>query len=371
MKICLLSFGLGTKDGGGRFAHDLALNLRKFGHEVYAIPDFNLLGNTLFRFFTLRKIFKKSDIIHTIDIWPIGFYAKVISLGLKKPIVISSLGTYSVMPFYSWRRPLAAWSSRYAQIVAISEYTKQEINKVMPALDIKVLGVGFNFDFWSNTGAQPPKSDFEIPGIRTSNAKTEFQQYKPYILGVGAIKPRKGYHNSIRAFGIVAKKITNLNYVIVGQVYEEAGYMNELRKIVKENNLENRVFFISSAIEDNELFKFYRNAELFVLVPIEDNHRFEGFGTVYLEASASKLPIVATFNSGAISAVKDGYTGILVAQNDPAATAEAIIKILSDSATKERFRNNNYERVKDFDWGKITASYVKVYSEKISLSVPR
>src|SRR3989344_2090795 len=149
MRICLLSFGLGTKDGGGRFAHDLASNLRKSGHEVYAIPGFNLLRNTLFHFFALRKIFKKSDIIHTIDIWPICFYARIISLGLNKPIVISSLGTYSVMPFYSWRRPFAAWSCRQAQIVAISEYTKQELNKVMPTLDIKVLGVGFDFDFWS------------------------------------------------------------------------------------------------------------------------------------------------------------------------------------------------------------------------------
>lgn len=360
MKICLLSFGLGTKDGGGRFAHDLALNLRNSGHEVYAIPEFNLLKNTLFHFFSLRKIFKKSDIIHTIDIWPIGFYAKVISLGLNKPLVITSLGTYSVMAFYSWRKWLAAWSSRHAQIVAISEYTKQEINKVMPNLDIKVMGVGFYFDFWSGKNIQPKES-----------SEAELQKYKPYILGVGAIKVRKGFHNSIRAFGIVAKKIKNLNYVIIGQVYEESEYMNELKKIVKENNLENKVFFISSGIEDSELLKFYRNAELFVLTPIEDNHRFEGFGTVYLEAAASGLPIVATFNSGAISAVKDGYSGILVAQNDPAGTAEAITKILSDSATKERFRNNSYEWVENFYWDKIIADYIKVYSEKIRLSVPR
>lgn len=359
MKICLLSFGLGTKDGGGRFAHDLALNLQKSGHEVYAIAGFNLLRNTLFKFFTVRKIFKKSDIIHTIDIWPICFYARIISLGLNKSIVISSLGTYSVMPFYSWRRPLAAWSCRQAQIVAISEYTKQELNKVMPALNIKVLGVGFNFDFWSGKTQLRESSEVEI------------QKYKPFILSVGAIKIRKGFPNSIRAFSIIAKKNKNLNYVIIGQVYDELRYMNGLKKIVKENNLEDRVFFITSAIEDNELLKFYRNAELFVLVPIEDNHRFEGFGTVYLEAAASGLPIVATFNSGAISAIQDGYSGILVPQNDPEETAQAITKILYDSAIKEKFKTNSYERVKNFDWEKIIAEYIKVYSEKIQLSDPR
>ena len=257
MRICLLSFGLGTKDGGGRFAHDLALNLQKSGHEVYAIAEFNLLRNTLFHFFALRKIFEKSDIIHTIDVWPIAFYARIISLGLNKPLVISSLGTYSVMPFYSWRRPFAAWSSRYAQIVAISEYTRQELNKVMPALNIKVLGVGFNFDFWSGKNAQIQES-----------SEAGIQKYKPFILSVGAIKIRKGFPNSIRAFSIIAKKIKNLNYIIVGQVYEELRYMNGLKKIVKENNLEDRVFFIDSAIEDSELLKFYRNAELFVFVPI-------------------------------------------------------------------------------------------------------
>ena len=74
---------------------------------------------------------------------------------------------------------------------------------------------------------------------------------------------------------------------------------------------------------------------------------------------------MATFNSGAISAIQDGYSGILVPQNDPAETAEAIIKILSDSTMKEKFKINSYERVKDFNWEKIVEKYLAIYSEKI------
>jgi phosphatidylinositol alpha-1,6-mannosyltransferase len=178
----------------------------------------------------------------------------------------------------------------------------------MPEFKIEVITPGFNLDFWS-----VGKAD-----------ESEAVKFKPYILSVGTLKPRKGYHNSIRVFSIVAKKFKNLNYVIVGQIDEESEYMNEFKKIIKEYNIQSRVFFIGSGIDDGKLLGFYRNAELFVLTPIKEDHHFEGFGIVYLEAAASGLPIVATYNSGATSAVKDGYNGILVPQGDPEKTADAI-----------------------------------------------
>lgn len=347
MNICFLTNNLDIKNGEGRFSFDLVSNLKSVGQEVRVLTNSDLLKNPWFNFIKIRKYFEESDIIHAIDIWPNGFYAKVISLGLKKPVIITALGTYSVAPFYSWRRSLVRFAYRGAQLVAISNYTKKEILEIMPDINIKVIYPGFNLDFWG---------DGKI-------SKNDALKFKPYILSVGALKFRKGYHNSIRAFSVAAKKFENLNYVIVGQG-EESDYAKKLKNIIEEHKLKNRVFFITGGIDDSSLLGFYRNAELFVLTPIEENHHFEGFGIVYLEAAIAGLPIVATYNSGATSATKDDYNSILVPQNDSQKTADAIIKILSDDALKINLKNNSREWAKEFSQGKIIKKYIEIYNAK-------
>lgn len=345
MRICFITQNLNTTDGGGRFSHDLILNLKKEGVEITIVTNEN--GKPLLSFFKIRKIFKNSDVIHAVDIWPNGFYARLISLGLKKPIVITALGTYSVAPFYSWRRFIMKRTCNYSRIVTISDYTKEKILEVMPKLKIDVITPGFNLDFWSSG---------EID-------ENEAVKFRPYILSVGALKSRKGYINSIKAFAIVAKKNNNLNYVIVGQG-EDSDYAQELKSIIRENKLENRVFFISNGVDDKQLLGFYRNAELFVLTPVEECHHFEGFGIVYLEAAASGLPIVASKNSGATSAADEGYNGLLVTQNNSEATANAVLKILENPELKMKFGNNGREWVKEFSWNKIIKKYIEIYNAK-------
>lgn len=345
MRICFITQNLNITDGGGRFSRHLVENFRKEGIEIKTIITEK--QKLLLNFFKIRKIFKNSDIIHAVDIWPNGFYVRLISFGLKKPIVITALGTYSVAPFYSWRRFLMKWACNSAQLVAISSYTKEKIFEVMPKLKINVITPGFDFDFWS---ANPVVSE-------------EISDLKPYLLSVGAMKRRKGYVNSIRAFEIVAKKIENLNYVIIGNE-AEPDYAEQLREVVKKANLNSRVFFIKG-VDDNQLLLFYKNAELFILTPMEENHHFEGFGIVYLEAAAFGLPIVASKNSGAESAVKDNYNGILVTQNNSEATADAILKIMENPELKNNLGKNGLDWVKNFSWDKITAEYVKIYSSHV------
>lgn len=346
MRVCFLIQNLNVVGGGSRFSRDLVESLKKEGVEITVMATEKI--QPLLNFFKIRKIFKNSDIINVVDTWPSGFYAWLISLGLKKPIVITSLGTYSVAPFYSWRQSIMKWICNRAQLVAISDYTKEKILEIMPEVNIKVIYPGFDLDFWSED----------------SVVSTEILQLKPYVLSVGALKFRKGYHNSIRAFGIVAKRFENLNYVIIGQG-EESDYAKELRSIIKENRIENRVFFVSSGIDDNKLLEFYRNAELFVLTPVEENYHFEGFGIVYLEAAASGLPVVAAYDSGATSAVREGYNGIFVPQNNPQKTADAIIKILSDNDLRENLKRNGLEWVKNFSWGRIVKKYIDIYNAQI------
>src|SRR5260221_4577013 len=58
----------------------------------------------------------------------------------------------------------------------------------------------------------------------------------------------------------------------------------------------------------------------------------EGLGIVYLEASASGLPVVGGDSGGAPDAILDGETGYVVPGRDVAAVAARIIELLADPA---------------------------------------
>jgi phosphatidyl-myo-inositol dimannoside synthase len=62
----------------------------------------------------------------------------------------------------------------------------------------------------------------------------------------------------------------------------------------------------------------------------------EGLGIVFLEASASGLPVVVGDSGGAPDAVQDGRTGFLVDGRDVGAVADRLIQLLTDDALRAR-----------------------------------
>lgn len=62
----------------------------------------------------------------------------------------------------------------------------------------------------------------------------------------------------------------------------------------------------------------------------------EGLGIVYLEASASGLPVVAGDSGGAPDAVREGETGHVVNGRDPDQIADRVAALLADPALARR-----------------------------------
>lgn len=322
MKICILTHDLNPKAGWGRYASELIAGIKRAGHDVLVIKEvenehdsspaviqrrLGILRSALI----VKRLAKDCDIIHALDLYPFGIIASLASL--KAPLIITALGTYSIAPFYRFPTKFFARSAARASsaIVAISTYTKEEFVKNATPKDIKVV----------------------TPGVRLDKfLQTHERTDSPYILSVGALKYRKGYHISIPAFARVRKNIPNLRYVIVAD-QDDPAYLEELRRIVSENNLMGAVEF-KSHIKEAELINLYRKADLFVLTSVNEGFHVEGFGLVFLEAAASGVPVVGTLGNGIMDAVSDN--GVLVPQGDIQATAEAITRILTNLETWER-----------------------------------
>jgi glycosyltransferase involved in cell wall biosynthesis len=97
-----------------------------------------------------------------------------------------------------------------------------------------------------------------------------------------------------------------------------------------------RVRFLGG-VEGDRLPLCYRAADLFVGPSTErrEDDDVEGFGIVFLEASASGLPVLAARSGGVPEAVEDGVTGVLVPPGDRRALHAAWGALAGDPARRE------------------------------------
>ncbi|MEK7154223.1 MAG: glycosyltransferase family 4 protein [Patescibacteria group bacterium] len=355
MKIVYLTGSTNPKNGWGRYASDLIGGIKNAGHEVLVLKEIDdgyeglpVLRRGISIFVTalrIRRYVKTCDIIHALDGYPYGVVAALANLRLNKKLVITGLGTYAVAPLYNWRTAsLLKWGyARANNVVAISNYTKQEILKKVFLKEIKVISPGIDFEKFH---------------------KDKVASSENFILSVGALKFRKGYHVSIPAFAFAKTKIPGLKYKIVGS-QRDISYFNYLKKLAGDYGVDKDVEFLTG-VSDEELSRLYRSARLFILTSVNQGHHFEGFGLVFLEAAAAGLPVIGTTGNGIVDAIRDGFNGMLVPQNDIPKTAEALAKIVLNEEIAKEFSQNSYDWTKQHSPDKMASEYLRVYERLLS-----
>jgi phosphatidylinositol alpha-1,6-mannosyltransferase len=77
----------------------------------------------------------------------------------------------------------------------------------------------------------------------------------------------------------------------------------------------------------------------------------EGLGIVFLEASATGVPVVAGSSGGAPETVRDGETGRVVDGQDQEEIVEVIADLLDDSALAQRMGSAGRRWIaRDWNW---------------------
>jgi len=79
----------------------------------------------------------------------------------------------------------------------------------------------------------------------------------------------------------------------------------------------------------------------------------EGFGFVYLEASAHGLPIIAHKIGGVEDAVLDGVTGFLIKPESTAELTEKINLLVNDQSMLKEIGENGRKWAKQHNWSKV------------------
>jgi len=107
----------------------------------------------------------------------------------------------------------------------------------------------------------------------------------------------------------------------------------------------------------SELAQWYRAATV-VMVPSYS----ESFGLVAMEAQACGTPVVAASVGGLRTAVRHGYSGVLVDSHDPSRYASAVRELISSPATLARLRDGARQHASRFSWSATVDSLLQLYS---------
>lgn len=349
MKILFLTNNLRGVDGRSKVSLDYALELKKMGHNIICltceksnqkeIEEFILLksplkylANPIMSFLSALKIRRKikefsPDIIHFM-VEPYATLLPFLKVNNAKTFLMIH-GTYSVIPALFnnfFKKTISNYLSKkyykkIDRVISVSNYTQKYLLEHCPWIEqkIEVITNGVNLN----------KNKIIDIDQKPKNAIKK-------ILFVGAIKERKGILKTIEACQYYRDKFSdNFIYDIVGSYKENGDYYKNILKKIKEYGLEDKILFKGRAT-DQELEKFYFNADLFIMLSLNINNNFEGFGLVFLEANTKGVPCIGPKNSGCEEAIEYGKNGYTVDPSNSKEVAEKMNLILNRNIIKQQ-----------------------------------
>ncbi len=134
---------------------------------------------------------------------------------------------------------------------------------------------------------------------------------------------RKNVDGVLEAVRLLSPGIA-IRYTVVGDGDDRP----RLQALARDLDIADRVSF-RGAVGLDELLDCYAENDLFVLAAKASARDVEGFGIVYLEASASGVPALASREGGATDAVAEGVNGVLIPASSPRDIASGIERFLS------------------------------------------
>jgi len=178
------------------------------------------------------------------------------------------------------------------------------------------------------------------------------------LLYVGRLAPIKGLETLLDAMARLRAAGTRVHLSIVGGDADEPlnGHEGELRARLARLDLRSAVTFVGAQPQER-LRAWYVAADATVL----PSH-YESFGMVAMEAMACGIPVVASRVGGLQTTVRDGVTGLLVPDHDPAALAGALDRLLGDPDLRFRLGREGVQWAARHRWPCIAEAVCREYA---------
>lgn len=226
-----------------------------------------------------------------------------------------------------------------AKIIAVSDFTKKEIEKYyhIPAEKIAAIHNGVDFELFNRT----------ISTERLEEIKKKYNLPENFILYVGTLQPRKNIPVLIEAL-----KDLDIKLVLAGN-RKAHNFDKRINETIGKNNLEDRVIF-PGWIEEEDKPALYKLARCFVFPSL-----YEGFGITIIEAMAAETPVVSS-NKSCLPEI-GGAGAIFADPKNADEFAEKIHSVLLDANLRNTLIEKGREIAKSYTWQKNAKKTLEVY----------
>ena len=225
-------------------------------------------------------------------------------------------------------------------------------------------------DLLNHYGARPERLCTSPPGIDhilfNPGDKADARHLlglgtEPVVLFVGRIQPLKGLDIAVRAFAKLPERVAAGDgpplLLVVGGPSGPDGEaeLAAAKQTAAELGIDGRVHFTAQQ-PHTHLTEYYRAADVLVMPS-----RSESFGLVAAEAQACGLPVVAADVGGLSYVVADGASGVLVAGDDPADYAAAMVEVLDDPDRARLLGAGGVRHAERFSWSATADRLLELY----------
>jgi O-antigen biosynthesis alpha-1,3-rhamnosyltransferase len=265
-------------------------------------------------------------------------------------VTLTTMHDLSVLRYPQWHpadrvrwheRGLSLAVARSAHFVAVSEFTKGEMTKLLGVAPerVSVIHLGAREMFrprpagevcaWLAARKLPPR----------------------YLLYVGAIEPRKNLAGLVEAYAGLAVELRERYPLLIagGRAW---GAVN-VEDVIRRHGVGGQVRLLGYQ-GDEALAVLYAGAAALVWPTF-----YEGFGLPPLEAMACGTPVIASASSSVPEVVGDA--GLLIEPNDPAAIRGAMRAVLEDEGAAARLAEAGLRRAAEFSWERCAAAHAALY----------
>ncbi|RLC53294.1 MAG: glycosyltransferase family 1 protein [Candidatus Cloacimonadota bacterium] len=203
---------------------------------------------------------------------------------------------------------------------------------------------------------------YKIAGKNDFREKYQIHPDSELILCVGRIDHHKNQIKLIELLDVLKQRRENVHVLLIGPISSES-YKRKLDKRIIELQLEKDVTFIHELkATDQELIKAYDAADFFIL---PSTH--EPFGSITLEAWASRLPVIVHKVGGLRHLIKDNETGLFFSDNSLDDLVDKFYKMRDSVGARVRIIQNSYLEVSQkYSWSAVTDQLVEFYQKVIT-----
>jgi N-acetyl-alpha-D-glucosaminyl L-malate synthase BshA len=369
--VCYPTFG-----GSGVVATELGKSLAQKGHQVHfitysqpvrldfvsenlyyhevSVSDYPLFDYQPYELVLSSKLvdvvkYEKLDLLHVHYAIPhasAAYMAKQIlaSQGIHIPFITTLHGTDITLvgkdPSFE---PVITFAINNSDAVtAVSESLRRDTYKNFPQVknEIEVIPNFIALEDYQGKDTRCQKRMYAPNGERL-------------LIHVSNFRKVKRVEDVLRVFDKVRKKIP-ARLILIGDGPER----NNIERLCRELDTCSDIRSLGKVTNPETVLGI---ADLFLLTS-----ETESFGLAALEAMAARVPVISSNSGGLPEVNENGYSGFTSNVGDVDEMAANALKILSDDATLQRFRDNAYAQASKFQVESILPLYEALYEKVLN-----